>query len=100
TCAPSDIAYPTDVKLLNEGREKLESIIDTLHTFRAGKRRKPRTYRKKARRQYLSLSKLRSPGVKKLQKGIQQKLGYAHLYIKHVKMLAQETDIKTHSNNQ
>src|SRR5699024_4985122 len=31
TCVPSDIAYPTDVGLLNEAREKLEGIIDTLH---------------------------------------------------------------------
>lgn len=100
TCAPSDIAYPTDVKLLNEGREKLESIIDTLHTFRAGKRRKPRTYRKKARRQYLSLSKQRRPGAKKIQKGIQQQLGYVHRNIKHVTRLAQETDIQALSNKQ
>src|SRR5699024_10231003 len=86
--------------LLNEGREKLESIIDTLHTFRAGKRRKPRTYRKKARRQYLSLSKQRRPGAQKIQKGIQQQLGYVHRNIKHVTRLAQETDIQALSTKQ
>lgn len=31
TCAPADVAYPTDLNLLNEAREKLEEIIDTLH---------------------------------------------------------------------
>ena len=30
TCAPADIRYPTDLGLLNEGREKLEGIVDTL----------------------------------------------------------------------
>lgn len=28
TCAPADIAYPTDIGLLNEAREKTEKIID------------------------------------------------------------------------
>jgi len=31
TCAPADIAYPTDLSLLNEAREKLEEMIDVLH---------------------------------------------------------------------
>ena len=28
TCAPSNIRYPQDISLLNEAREKLETIID------------------------------------------------------------------------
>jgi len=50
TCAPADITYPTDLKLLNDGREKLESMIDTLHAPFCGQQDKPRTYRKKARK--------------------------------------------------
>lgn len=68
TCAPANIAYPTDLSLLNEAREKLESIIDTLHEPLVGKQRKPRTYRQRARKQYLSLSKQRRPGMKKFVK--------------------------------
>ena len=45
TCAPSDIAYPTDLGLLNQAREKTEAMIDTLHAPRIGKKSKPRTYR-------------------------------------------------------
>lgn len=30
TCAPADIAFPSDLKLLNEAREKLEGMMDTL----------------------------------------------------------------------
>ena len=31
TCAPADIKYPTDLGLLNQGREHTEKIIDALH---------------------------------------------------------------------
>ncbi|AWI13771.1 hypothetical protein CQJ30_17395 [Caldibacillus thermoamylovorans] len=31
TCARAHISYPTDIKRLNEAREKLEYIIDVLH---------------------------------------------------------------------
>lgn len=44
TCAPADVAYPTDLNLLNEAREKLEAMIDTLHKPAIGKVEKPRTY--------------------------------------------------------
>jgi len=87
TCAPSDITYPTDIGLLNKAREKLEGIIDTLHAPLVGKQRKPRTYRKKARKQYLSLSKQRKPGVAKIRKGIRQQLCYVRRNLKHVATL-------------
>ncbi len=31
TCAPADITFPTDLKLLNHAREITETVIDTLH---------------------------------------------------------------------
>jgi hypothetical protein len=31
TCAPADITYPSELKILNAAREKTESIIDILH---------------------------------------------------------------------
>ena len=52
TCAPADIHYPTDLYLINEAREKLEDIIDTLHQPDAGISTKPRTYRREARKNY------------------------------------------------
>src|SRR5215475_3079926 len=50
TCIPQDIRYPTDISLLNEAREKTERIIDRLHQSNLKKGKKPRTYRKKARK--------------------------------------------------
>ena len=51
TCAPSNIRYPQDVSLLNEARENAETLLDVLHDPADGK--KPRTYRKRARKDYL-----------------------------------------------
>ncbi|MCK9905292.1 IS5 family transposase, partial [Frankia sp. Cpl3] len=76
TCAPADVAYPTDLDLLNDAREKLEAIIDTLHEPVVGKVAKPRTYREKARKQYLAVSKQRRPGPKVIRKAIKRQLGY------------------------
>lgn len=76
TCAPADVTYPTDLNLLNKAREKLESIIDTLHEPVIGQVAKPRTYREKARKQFLVVSKQRRPGPKEIRKAIRHQLGY------------------------
>lgn len=61
TCTPADIQYPTDTRLLNDAREKLEEIIDVLHKPEQGKRKKSRTYRQKARESYLAFTKQQKP---------------------------------------
>ena len=61
TCTPADIKYPTDLSLLNEAREKTEKTIDTLYNQELGLAKKPRTYRKLARRDYLKIAKQRKP---------------------------------------
>lgn len=53
TCVPSDISYPQDLNLLNKCRESSEKIIDRLNEFTQEK--KPRTYRVKARKQFLEV---------------------------------------------
>ena len=63
TCTPADIAYPTDLSLLNEAREKTEEMIDAMHEpFISHLRKKPRTYRQKARKAYLAVAKQKKPG--------------------------------------
>ena len=76
TCTPADIAYPTDLTLLNEAREKTEEIIDAMHKPFVGIRKKPRTYRQKARKAYLAVAKQKKPGYKKIRKTIGQQLRY------------------------
>lgn len=73
TCAPSQISYPQDVSLLNKARECSEKIIDELHV--KGEE-KPRTYRKKAHKDYTYYSRSRKPKAKQTRKAIGKQLGY------------------------
>jgi hypothetical protein len=68
TCVPADIPYPTDTKLLNTAREQSESLIDELHKSRHGNSPKPRTQRRKLRRQGLEFIKLKKPSSKRIRK--------------------------------
>jgi hypothetical protein len=76
TCTPADIAYPTDLSLLNEAREKSEEIIDAMHGPFIGRRKKPRTYRQRARKAYLALAKQKKPHPGQIRKAIGQQLRY------------------------
>ena len=69
SCAPCDSRYPTDLSLLNQAREHTEAIIDTLYEqVRSAMSQKPRTYRNKARQQYLQVAKQRQVQRKALRK--------------------------------
>lgn len=92
TCVPADIHYPTDVRLLNEAREKLEDIIDTLHQPDIGKKIKPRTYRKEARKNYLSLEKQRKKRTKAIRKVIRKQLLYVKRDLEIINRYLTETD--------
>jgi hypothetical protein len=90
TCTPADIAFPTDVSLLNEAREKSEAIIDAMHEPFIGIRKKPRTYRQKARKAYLAVAKQKKPGKKKIRKGIGQQLRYLKRNLGHIDRMAED----------
>lgn len=74
TCAPSNIRYPQDVSLLNEARENAEKLLDILHSPTDGK--KPRTYRKRARKDYLKYVRCRKHTAKMTRKAIGKQLNY------------------------
>ena len=74
TCAPSNIRYPQDVSLLNEARENAEKLLDALHDPTGGK--KPRTYRKRARKDYLKYTRCRKHTAKMTRKAIGKQLAY------------------------
>ena len=88
SCTPADIAYPTDLNLLNDAREKTEQIIDNfqdeIRSSLEQAPKKPRTYRKKARKDYLALAKQKSPSKKKLRKAIGQQLRYLKRNLGHI----------------
>ena len=74
TCSPSNIRYPQDVSLLNEARENAEKLLDILHDPADGK--KPRTYRKCARKDYLKYAKCRKHTAKMTRKAVGKQLSY------------------------
>lgn len=75
TACPQDIAYPTDLGLLNKAREITEAIIDELHKKNNGGK-KPRTYRKIARKAYLKVAQNKNPSKRVIRKGIKSQLQY------------------------
>lgn len=76
TCVPSDIRFPTDVSLLNEGRKCLEELIDEQHEKGLTDGGKPRTYRNVARKEYMTFARNRRPSEKVIRKAIKAQLGY------------------------
>jgi hypothetical protein len=95
TVAPADIAYPTDMELLNTSREKTEELIDVLynnfletlakeHTTQS---LKPRTYRKKTRKEYLVFAKKRKKSHKFIRKSLRKQLNYVGRNIKTIHAL-------------
>ena len=94
TCAPADVRYPTDLGLLNEAREKTEGVVDAFHAHllrSEPKRKKERTYRQKARKQFLAVSKQKKPGTRKIRKAVGQQLGYVGRNLRHIDRMLDES---------
>jgi len=86
--APSDLKYPTDLDLLNQGRKILERIIDKLYMVLKGfLEKKPRTDRKVARKSYLSIAKKKKTTVKERRKVIKKQLRYIEKNLKIIENL-------------
>ena len=86
TVCDAYIKYPTDLNLLNESREKAEELLDKLLEFVVVEKR-PRTYRRIARRAYLNIAKKKNKSKKEIRKGIRQQLGYLKRDINHIRNL-------------
>jgi hypothetical protein len=93
TCAPADIRYPTDLGLLNEAREKTENIIDRLHAAKPQGSQKPRTYRRKARKEFLAAIKRKNKTAAMLRKAIRKQLGYVGRNLASIERLAQTVSL-------
>ena len=97
TAAPADITHPNDLRILNETRKQSEKIIDFLAQNRQNKLaqrsclakrdRKPRTYRKKARKDYLKVAKKRRVSRKERTDAIAKQLQYIKRNLDHIEKL-------------
>lgn len=88
TCAPSNIRYPQDFSLLNEAREKLETII--IRFCKSYGFTRPRMYRRQARKNYLALAKAKKRSTKKIRATIRKQLSYIKRDIKYLEKYMEE----------
>ena len=65
-------------------------MIDTLHAPQIGKRSEPRIYRIKARKQYLAVSKKKSPGRKAVRNAIRKQPSHLKRNLKAIEKLTEE----------
>ena len=91
TACPQDIAYPTDLNLLNDAREKSEELIDRVYNERMHSA-KPRTYRKVARKNYLKVAQLKIKSKKQIHNAVKKQLGYLKRNIKSINRLLDPYD--------
>jgi hypothetical protein len=75
TACPQDIAYPTDLTLLSDAREKSEELIDVLYNARKHTA-KPRTYREIARKDYLHTAQKKVKSKKEIRSAVRKQLNY------------------------
>ena len=75
TACPQDIAYPTDLDLLNDSREKSQELMDLLFSS-SSMDKKPRNYREKARKEYLKTAQKKSKSRKEIRKANKKQLNY------------------------
>jgi len=82
TCAPANIAFPQDINLCNEAREKTEKMVETMHE--RGKNEKPRLDKQKARREYLKVAKSKKRTGKAIRKVIKKQLSYIRRNLRYI----------------
>ena len=86
TACPQDIAYPTDLGLLSEAREKSQELIDVIYK-KVLHFKKPRTYRKEARKQFLKIAQKKNKSRKEIHKGVGKQLRYLSRNLTHIDKL-------------
>lgn len=92
TCAPADINYPTDLGLINAARNHLDEMIDAVHAAMGKPSKRPRTYREKARKDYLMLAKQRKPRKNQIRQAIKKQLQYARRNLKALDRLLEAAE--------
>lgn len=93
TCVPEDIRHPTDIGLLNDAREHTEKVIDLMWAAGDKKGRKPRTFRKKARKQFLQTIRRRQAPKSHISKGIRKQLGFLGRNLKTIEEMSKKESL-------
>lgn len=92
---PADIRYPNDLGLLNQAREQTERTIDRLYKGIKGKaNKKPRTYRNKARKEYLLVAKKRKVTINNRRKAIKKQLQYIRRNLETIEKIGNDVGLE------
>lgn len=91
TACPQDIAYPTDLDLLNVAREKSEELMDIAFA-QSRLETKPRNYREIARKDYLQTAQKKSKTKKDIRQALRKQLGYLYRNIVAIETILDECD--------
>lgn len=83
------IQYPTDLDLVSRSRKEAERLIDLVYDPQPSKV-KPRTYRIRARKDYLAMAKKRRKSKRLLRKALGKQLNYLRRDLEILKHLLQE----------
>jgi hypothetical protein len=75
------------VSLLDEARRNTEKVIDLLASGLQEGEQKPRTYRKKARKEFLVFIRNRKPSMQKIRKALRQQLQYVERNLRTIARL-------------
>ena len=86
TTCPQDIQYPTDLNLLSDSRMKTEELIDFLFDAKLHGNTKPRTYREKARKNYLHVAQKRKKSHSLIRKRIGQQFRFVRRNLETIKI--------------
>jgi transposase, IS5 family len=93
TVADQKIKYPNDVDLLNTGRQETDRLIDILCEQYQLKR--PRTYRRIARMQYLNFAKKKNKAAKQIRKARRQQLQFLKRNLKRLDEIIEQVQQQT-----
>jgi hypothetical protein len=85
------ITSPNDLKLLNTAREETERLVDVLYKEMSFDK-KPRTYRRNARKEYLVVSKKRHKSKKELRVILGKQLRYVRRNISTIEKMLNECE--------
>jgi transposase, IS5 family len=92
---PADIRYPNDLGLLNQARAQTEIIIDKLHkSIKEKAKVKPKTYRNRARKEYLLVAKKRRVNRNERRKAIKKQLQYIRRNLEAIEKMVNEVGLE------
>jgi transposase, IS5 family len=98
---PADIRYPNDLGLLNQAREQTERTIDKLYErIKDQANKKPRTYRNKARKEYLLVAKKRKVTRNDRRKAVKKQLQYLRRNLETIEKIVNEIGLESLSERE